>query len=215
MRYLKRWTTGVMSRIDTFVGQVENHEALVNEALKDLQQATARAQVQLKRVREDGERLRRQLTEQREQAERWRDRAKASVEDDGRAVECLRRAKAARGSVEELERRIEEHGRTEQHLVGDVRSLDVRLAKLKEQRNLMRTRQSRAEALGVVQGSVVHLTSDIDDMFDRWEIRVTEAESVGDVGLHGEDSFECEYTSQEEQAELHAELEALRRENDD
>ena len=215
MRYLKRWTTGVMSRIDTFVSQVENHEALVNEALKDLQQATARAQVQLKRVREDGERLRRQLAEQREQAGRWRERAKGSVDDDSRAVECLRREKAARRSVGELERRIEEHERTEQQLVSDVRSLDGRLAKLKDQRNLMRTRQSRAEALGVVQGSAVHLTGDIDEMFDRWEMRVTEAESVGDVSLSTEDSFESEYTSQEEQAELRAELVELRRENDE
>lgn len=215
MRHLKRWTTGVMSRIDTFVSQVENHEALVNEALKDLQQATARARVQLKRVREDGERLRRQLAEQREQAERWRERAKGSVDDDSRAVECLRRERATRRSVDELERRFEEHERTEQQLVKDVRSLDVRLATMKDQRNLMRTRQSRAEALGVVQGSAVNLTSDIDEMFDRWEMRVTEAESVGDVALSTEDSFESEYTNQEEQAELRAELEALRRENDE
>jgi phage shock protein A len=204
-----------MSRIDTFVSQVENHEALVNEALKDLQQATARARVQLKRVREDGERLRRQLAEQREQAERWRERAKGSVDDDSRAVECLRRERATRRSVDELERRFEEHERTEQQLVKDVRSLDVRLATMKDQRNLMRTRQSRAEALGVVQGSAVNLTSDIDEMFDRWEMRVTEAESVGDVALSTEDSFESEYTNQEEQAELRAELEALRRENDE
>ena len=42
VRYLKRWTTGVFSRIDSFVSQVENHEALANEALKNLQQTTER-----------------------------------------------------------------------------------------------------------------------------------------------------------------------------
>lgn len=213
MRYLKRWTTGVFSRIDHFVAQVENHAALVNEALRDLQQATARAQVQLKRVREDGQRLQRQCAEQHEQAVRWRERAKHSVDDDVRAMECLRREKLAQASVNELDRRMQEHERIEQQLVADVRSLDERLAKLKEQRNLMRTRQSRAEALGVVQGNTVQLTGDIDEMFDRWEMRVTQAESAGGVDLSNEDGFESEYSSQEEQAELYRALEELRREN--
>jgi len=214
VRVLKRWTTGVFSRIDNFVAQVENHEALVNEALKDLQQATARAQVQLKRVREDGQRLQRQRAEQHEQTLRWRERAKHSVDDDVRAMECLRRENVAQRTVDALERRMQEHGRTEQQLVADVRCLDERLAKLKEQRNLMRTRQSRAEALGVVQGNAVQLTGDIDEMFDRWEMRVTEAESAGGVDLSNEDSFESAYASEEEQADLRKQLEELRREND-
>lgn len=215
MGYLRRWTSGVFSRIDGFVTRIENHEALVTEALKDLQRATARAQVQLKRVREDGERLRAQRAEQHERAERWRERARRSSGDDAKAIECLRREKAARRCVTELERRVEEHERAEGQLVTDVRSLDARLARLKEQRNLMRTRESRAEALGVVQGSTVQLTSDIDDMFDRWEMRVTEAESAGGIDLAGEDGFESDYVSEEEQEELRRALDALRRENHD
>ncbi|MEE9254854.1 MAG: hypothetical protein V3U43_07960, partial [Pseudomonadales bacterium] len=178
-------------------------------------QATARAQVQLKRVREDGERLKQQCAEQREQSTRWRARARQTVGNETRAMECLRRAKTAERAVTEIERRATEHERTEQQLVADVRSLDARLAKLKEQRNLMRTRQSRAEALGVVQGNAVQLTRDIDEMFDRWEIRVTESEYAGGVNLATEDRFENEYLSEEEEAELRTELEELRREDND
>lgn len=215
MRYLKRWTSGVFSRIDSFVAQVENHEALANEALKKLQQTTARAQVQLKRVREDGQRLQLQCAEQREQALRWRQRAKRSVADDTRAMECLRREKAAQRAVDELERRLQEHERIEQQLIADVRSLDTRLATLKEQRNLMRTRQSRAEAMGFAQGDAVQLTGDIDDMFDRWEVRITQAESAGGVGLSTQDTFEGEYATKEEQEELRRELDEMRREEHD
>ena len=215
MRYLKRWTTGVFSRIDSFVAQVENHEALANEALKNLQQTTARAQVQLKRVREDGHRLQQQCAEQREQTARWRERAKRSIVDDARAMECLRREKLAQRGVDELEHRLQEHERTEQQLVADVRGLDTRLATLREQRNLMRTRQSRAEAMGFAQGDALQLTGDIDDMFDRWEVRITQAESAGGVGLSTEDTFEGEYSSQEEQEELRRELDEMRREDHD
>ena len=215
MKYLKRWTTGVFSRIDSFVAQVENHEALANEALKNLQQTTARAQVQLKRVREDGRRLRQQCAEQREQTARWRERAKRSIDDDARAMECLRREKVALRAVDELEHRMQEHERTEQQLVTDVRGLDTRLATLKEQRNLMRTRQSRAEAMGFAQGDALQLTGDIDDMFDRWEVRITQAESAGGVGLSTEDTFEGKYSSQEEHEELRRELDEMRGEDHD
>ena len=39
----KRWTVGLVSRIDALVARVENHDALVSAALSDLQQATATA----------------------------------------------------------------------------------------------------------------------------------------------------------------------------
>ena len=213
MSYLKRWTSGVFSRIDSFVAQVENHEALANEALQNLQQSAARAQVQLKRVREDGQRLQRQCAEQHEQCARWRERAKRSITDDARAVECLRREKAAQRGGDELERRMQEHERIEQQLVADVRSLDTRLATLREQRNLMRTRQSRADAMSFAHGDALQLTGDIDDMFDRWELRITQAESAGGVGLSTEDRFEDEYSSQEEQEDLRRQLDEMRRED--
>ena len=213
MKYIKRWTAGVFSRIDELVARVENHEALVTEALRELQQSTARAHVQLKRVREDGERLRRQLAESREQADAWQARAKRA-DDDTRAIECLRRAKRMSAHAAELGRRLTEHERIERQLGEDVRGLEGRLAKLKEQRNLMRTRQSRAEAMGVVQDSMVSLGSDIDEVFDRWEARITEAEYAGGVEGTTADAFENEYLSAEEEAQLRIELDELRREKD-
>ncbi|MDX1432280.1 MAG: PspA/IM30 family protein [Gammaproteobacteria bacterium] len=213
MRTIRRWTAGVFSRIDELVARVENHEALVTEALRDLQRSTARAHVQLKRVREDGERLRRQLAECREQSDAWQTRAKRA-DDDTRAIECLRRAKRFAAQAAEIERRLGEHERIERQLGEDVRGLEDRLARLKEQRNLMRTRQSRAEAMGVVQDSMISLGSDIDEVFDRWEARVTEAEYAGGVDAGAVDAFENEYLSAEEEAALRIELDELRRESD-
>lgn len=210
MNYLKRWTVGIISRIDGMVAQVENHEALVTAALRDLQQATARAQLQLRRVREDGESLGRRLAEEREAVIRWKERATQSVDDEGRAFECLRRSKRAARTVSELERRLEEHARAEDQLAKDVRTLEERLRALKEQRNLMRTRQSRAEALSAVQGSQLQLGGDLEEVFERWETRVAESEFAGGCALESEDTFEDEFVSAEEEAELRSELQALR-----
>lgn len=211
MSYLKRWTSGVLSRVDAFVTRIENHESLVNEALKDLRESAARARVQLKRVREDGRRLEEKCAEQREQATRWRERANSSLEDEARAMECLRREKIAQHTLRALEKRLAAHAQIEKQLVADVRTLDDRLSRLEEQRNLMRTRQSRAEALGVLQGSTVQLTDDIEDVFDRWEIQVSQAESMADVTSCPEDAFESAFLDEEEQDDLRLELESLRR----
>ena len=217
MNQIKRWTVSVFSRIDALVAKVENHEALATEALRELQRATARANVQLKRVQRDGERQRRELSEAREAAQQWRERARRTIDDEARAMECLRRAKQAATRVSEVEARLEEHQQVEQQLQLDIRGLEERLSRLTDQRNLLRTRQSRADALGVVNGDKVQLESEVDELFDRWEMRITESEYAG--GLNGAfesgaDAFETEFADEDEARELRAELEALRGESD-
>lgn len=214
MNYLKRWTVGLFSRIDGIVAQVENHEALVSEALRDLQGATARAKVQLRRVHEDGARLRSRLAEAREATATWRERARRS-EDEKQAIECLRRSKHAARAAEQLTERLAEHERVQGQLARDVEGLESRLRTLKDKRNVMRTRQSRAEALGVVRGTDVQLSTELEDVFDRWETRVTEAEFAGGVSVDGPDDFEEQFIDEEEAAALRAELEELRSESDD
>lgn len=213
MNYVKRWTSGIFSCIDGLVTKVENHDALANAALRDLQQATARAQIQLKRVREDGETLRRRFCEERESARQWRQRAKQVEAEEQRAIECLRRSKRADRLADEIQRRIETHERAEQQLAKDVSTLKERYSRLKEQRNLMRTRQTRAEAFGSVGSGRVEFEADIEEIFDRWETRVAEDELTGGCSLDVQDALEHEFASAEEEAMLRAELDELRKEN--
>jgi phage shock protein A len=210
VNHWKRWTLGMLSRIDALVTRVENHDALVTAALSDLRQATARAQVQLKRVRRDGETLSSRLTKARAAVIDWQARAKRSLDDEARALACLRRRKDARREVTELERRLEVHARAEDQLAQDIRVLEERLRALSEQRNLMRTRQSRAEALRAIQGRQVELSEDLEDVFERWETRLAEAELASGCPLGSGDTFEAAFVRSEEDAELRSELQALR-----
>lgn len=218
MNRFRIWTTGLLSRVDWMVSQVENHEALAQSAIADVARAAARARVQLARVREDGARLRRQLGEAGEAETVWRDRARRSApEDEARALECLRRSKRSERRAAELERRVDEHERAEKQLAHDVGAIDERLAQLKEKRNLLRTRESRAHALATVHAAGVPLGSDAHDLFDRWEARVTEREFEGDcAGLAtpgpDDDTFEDEFVTVEENESLRAELADLLRE---
>ena len=209
MKIIKRWTAGVTSRVDWMVSQVENQEALVNSALSDARQSTARAKVQLGRVHQDGQRLRQRVLKEEASATTWRDRAaQTSQTDEDKAIECLRRSKRCEQLIRQLRERLAEHERVEQQLVKDVGVMEEQLSALIEKRNLMLTRQSRAEAVKNIQGGVDSLSTELDDIFDRWETRVTEQELVGSCSVQV-DPLEESFASQEEESELREELRKL------
>jgi len=213
MARFKRWTHGVVASIDSFIVQVENHEAQASSALRELEQGVARSKVQLMRVERDGKALEQALSEEREAAMRWRDRA-AREEQEARALECLRRHKRSERRVLELSQNRTEHVRVEQQLKRDIQTLEQRLFELRQQRNTMRTRQSRADAFSVVQGTGDLENGEIGAIFERWETRVAESEVHSGCLITTLDSFDEEFLDAEEIAALKLELGDLRKQQE-
>jgi len=211
MARFKRWTHGFVASIDSMIVQVENHEALATSALRDLEQGIARSRVQLMRVERDGRALKQALGEEQESATRWRDRARRE-ENEARGLECLRRHKRSEGRVAELTHNQAEHERIELQLKRDVQTLERRLIELRQQRNTMRTRQSRAEAFSVAQGQGDVAEGEIGQIFERWESRVAETEVASGCLVASIDSFDEEFLDAEEAASLKLELAALKEE---
>jgi phage shock protein A len=209
MARFKRWTHGVVASIDSLIVQVENHEAQVTSTLRELEHGIARSKVQLMRVERDGLALEQALAEEREAASRWRERA-TREEQEPRALECLRRHKRSERRVIELSQNETEHARVEAQLKRDIRVLEQRLVELRQQRNTMRTRQSRAEAFHVVQGSGDLENGEIGAIFERWETRVAETEVSSGCLISTLDSFDDEFLDAEELAALKLELSDLR-----
>lgn len=210
MNRMKRWTMSMTSWVDGVLAQVENHEAAVSSAIGRVRQSTARARVQLKRVERDQQALRDTLLEEEEAIDAWRRRAK-SAEDQGVALECLRRHKASERRVLRLRQRLGEHEHCHKELSDGIRVLNGRLCELTERKNLMRTRQSRAEAAHGM-ASTTGPIGDLEDVFERWETRVGEIEIASECA-EPIDAFEAELEAVEESAELRLELEALRAES--
>jgi len=209
MARFKRWTHGVVASIDSLIVQVENHEAQVSSSLRELEQGVGRSKVQLMRVVRDGTALEQALAEERENAIRWRERAMRE-EQEARALECLRRHKRSERRLMELGKNQSEHARVELQLKRDIQTLEQRLFELRQQRNTMRTRQSRAEAFSVVQGSGDLESGEIGAIFERWETRVAETEVQSGCLLTTLDSFDDEFLDAEEIAALKLELGELR-----
>jgi len=211
MKTIRRWTSALTSSFDWMVSQVENHEALINYSIKEVQEAGARAHVQLKRMRLDGQHMRTRITELRDQSDLWKERAKTSAaQDEKRAIECVKRKKRCDREACELETQEREHAKLEKHLGEDLTVIEERLLRLRQQRNTLRTRQSRAEALRALQSDDGQVISEIDDIFERWETKITEYELEGSGRIvKEEDELEAQFTTAEEEIGLREELRAL------
>jgi phage shock protein A len=192
-----------MSSFETVVQQIENHDAMVTSAIREADEKSARAKAQLNRVRKDGQLMRKRLAELREQAETWKDRAKriADTEQD-KALECLRRYKKLLAQISDLEVSEREHCKLERDLAQDLATVEQRLAMLRQQRNVMRTRQSRAEALQLIQQVDSSTVSEIDDIFCRWESNVIACEARSGTVTEACDDLEVELATADEEREL-------------
>ena len=209
MQRIRLWTASLVSRVDGMVTRIENHESLAASAIRDVRQAAARATVQLRRVRADGSRLRDELAARRDAEQSWKERAaRVGDTDRDKAIECLRRSKRANRETVELERRLAEHERIEKQLASDVAVVEDRLSRLEDQRNVLVTRQSRAEALGTVRDAQAPGGFDVDEVFGRWETRVAEREYAGACLPRGDD-LETSFSQEEEGEALGAELDDL------
>lgn len=212
MSLFKRITLAVSTGVERLVGEIENHDAVVEAGIRDSRRRYAEAAVRHARLRAEGERLAaRQRGLERDAAD-WRRRALAA-EDEEQAIECLRRGKEAAAHAESLGPTCARHAALEQRLGEELAGLRRRVSDLEHRRALMRSREATASAAGQVRETEQGARVDLEDAFERWEVRVTEAEIERDADLP-QDPFADRFRVAEERADLRAELSALRREHE-
>ncbi len=209
MSLIQRITATLTSSVDRAVSRVENHDAIINASLKDTQRAAARSRVRLERVRRDGNAQKTRLCELEEAAARWAERARSIAEDDeNRALDCLRRRRDCLQQIDKLIHSIARHDELEQRLGEQVREIDERIKEVTEQRNVMRSRQSVAEAMHAMNAVQGGSAVDIEDTFDRWEINLGETELLFGANVAA-DPLDTSFLEEEDRAALRAELDVL------
>lgn len=215
MNILKRITASFSGSIENAVSQLENHEAVVHAALKDTRAMAAKAKVRLARVKQDGEKLNSKLTKLKRMEGVWADRAvSVPASDEKKALECVKRRNYCLTEIETTTKAIIEHKRQEQNLLETVAGIEARIGEIENAKNLLRTRQTAAEA----QKAVVKLESSsslaVDDVLERWEMSILQTEYDGSINS-SVDSLEMEFEEQESNEELRAQLEMLRNVGDE
>ena len=209
MSLIQRISATLTSSVDRAVSKVENHDAIINAALKDTQQAAARARVRLERIRKDGRSLRSRLEAVQTAEARWQERAAAVAKnDEPKALECLRRRRECQAQVRSLRESIEKHDELEARISEQVKKIDARISAVSQQRNMMRSRQSAADAMRAIHDIEGLTDTGVEDTFDRWEINLGETEVVLGTATTC-DPLESAFLAEEDTAELRAELELL------
>jgi len=206
-QWFRRYRLSISSRLENVLDKVENHEAVIEAAIRDAREHAARARVKLNRVRRDGEKLRQRAEQLNADAEKWRERAVDSAEDDReKARECLRRRKHAQNEQARLAIEADEHHRIERQLGADLKRVEERVRELQRRRHTLAAREQRAEAAAITTEYDGGLLDDIEDVFDRWEGKLSETEMRADLDT---DSFAESFAAQEDAADLDAELDEL------
>jgi len=209
MNFISRVSATILSGVDKTVSQIENHDAVVEASLKESQRAAAQARVRLQRVKRDGDLLLEKQKSLSQKIQHWSDRAKANHASDRQlALQCIARRKQCISEERELQAALKRHAEVEQQMVDTITSIEKRVATMSRQRNQMRSRQSAAEALRVINKVEGSNTNGIDDTFERWDLSISETEIHAGVSstFNDADPLDAQFNAAEAQQELEDEL---------
>lgn len=213
-KVFKRISTNISASFNSFCDRIENHEAVAQSLLEDAQNARARFKVRLQRVQRDTESLRQRIRKLETDVGQWKERALAvHADDQPKALECLKRSKRAETELEPARAELAAQEKTECDLHEGVRQIEIRIEELRRRKHTLSAREIRAHALREQAAATGSVGDDIESLFERWEIRVSEAEFSAD-SPQSTDPLETEFVKQEETEELTAELEALVQESE-
>ncbi len=218
---IKRLFTSINASFDDFVTGVENHEAVAAGVIADVRKAAARLRAQKGQL---DARISRQQTQAKELAarkDRWQNRAaECAKEDPEQGLLCLRQRDAAATALEQLNAQINEQSQLAAELASSLTQVESRLGELQNRRTALTSRGARANVMAKV--ATPDLSTDVDELFERWEVAVLQEEyrdtSAGmapaDFSNAQGDELDRTMQSAERDAELQAELALLQKEDE-
>lgn len=209
MNLFTRISATLTGKLDEIISHVENHDAVVAVALKDTRAAVAKARVRLERVRKDGEAMQKRLDDASRMALLWENRAKdTAAKDEQKALACISRRNQCREQIAQTQNALARHEELEAKVSENVQRMEHRLRDITQQQNLMRSRQSTADAMRIINQIEGSTDYGIEDTFDRWETLITETEySIGHMS--STDTLDLSFAKEENTMQLQAELAKL------
>jgi len=209
MSFVKRITTTLFSRIDHVVGELENHDALISAAISEQRKKIAAAKVQMARIASNEQELRRQMAQLKLNERRWGERAiKEATLDESKALACVERKMATQAELIKLAQMAKEYEQTAHKMAGDISHCENDLKSMMQKQDLMRARQTSADAMNVINQMGNGSFDNLQTSFDRWETRITQDEMLAGT-VDNFDSLEQSYLTSENEQTLRHELQLL------
>jgi len=202
---VKRFVTTVHASLDRTVSSIENHEAVVDAALRESRQAVARAKVRLTRLEKDATQQRNRVAELSSEINLWNERAKSVADEDrSKAMACIQRRRLCEQELCSAREQMTEHARVIKRVRDSISESTNRVGTLQNQKERMRSREAAAHA-----GQILQSLEGLNGVDVEVSVENAEMHSDNYSTLKSVDKFEESFTNAEEQTLLESELDAL------
>ncbi len=212
MSIFKRTVSSLFYKVDQVIGEIENHDALVQVAIREQQQKLATAKVECQRIRKQSAALKTQIAELKEKAVRWEQRAvNEAAENEERALACMQQLDRVTSEVTRLTEMATQYDTAIAKMSDEIKRGETSLQDLKQKHQFMRARQVTSDALGRFGNVGETQQENIDTAFDRWEVKISQGEFATSVDAFDTeaDDLERTYVEDEKKEALKAQLSAL------
>jgi phage shock protein A len=218
MGLFSRLGTLIRSNINELINKAEDPEKMLNQVLVDMKQQLIEAKKQVAVAIADEKRIKKQWEQEAAKAAEWEKKAMLAIKagDDNLARAALQRKADHDEVANQLKDQWEAQKNSVEALKGALRGLDNKIEEAKRKRNLLVSRQKRAEAQRTINETLSSINStSAFDTFDRLSDRVTQlvaaAEASSEIGgALTEGSLESQFKALEASS-VDDQLDALKR----
>lgn len=208
MSIIKRLYTTISASVDQLVGDIENHDALIDAAIREQRKKLAAARVQLKRLLERERQASGDIEHLQAKQQQWRERAvRTAGEDEAGALACLQQRHRIVEKIEQLQTHRRQYAEASHNMAADIGRCERELQDLSQKHALFRARQSSGEALNVINGMGGLSREDLCGCFERWDATLM-AHEIGSP-VDEVDIFEQRFVEEENREQLRRELDDL------
>lgn len=208
MNSLKRLFITLKTQLDYVADEVENHQALAEVAIKDLEAHRRKARIHQHRLQGMVEQFESQLGELHKEVETWSARAvKTKQQDEQRALQCVKCMLQTQQRIKLIEPQLKASQQQYRQLQEDLLAIDAQLRALHTQKEVLSARQNRVQ-LQAATMSNANPTQEALTIFKRWEESVVGWEFTS-LEKDSKDSFTESFEQEENELALKALLTEL------
>jgi phage shock protein A len=205
MGFFSRLGTLLRSNINELINRAEDPEKMLNQALVDMKTQLVEAKKQVAIAIADEKRLKKQCEDEISAAAEWERKAMLAVKagNDGLARTALQKKSSHEESAALFGQQWEQQKAAVEQLKDALRGLDQKIEEAKRKRNMLVSRQKRAQAQQMINTTLNTLQGNgAGDTFDRMQERVTQleaqAEAAAELGAANvEHSLESQFKALE------------------
>jgi phage shock protein A len=211
MSLIKRLSVSLFSKVESIVGEIENHEALIQATINEQREKIAHAKVQLAKLQRQEQRVQQQVDELNTKEISWTKRAtQAAKTDEARAMACLQQRQIVRSEIQKLSNVQQAYQNAANKMAKDMSRCNDELSTISQKYELLQARKSSSEALSAAHDSRTTVC-EISNSFDQWEVQINHQEMI--VDSEPMEPLEQDYLKAEQEEQLRAELNLLLKNN--